>query len=789
MKTVAKNLIISLFFTVLAFVAPVREAQAAAVYTDSITFKIDSAKIVGNNLVFSIMFYRHIDDWRGGSGVQDTLMGDVDLYFWANNLVLNDKAHAVVSRKHPNIDHPQDFLKFGRVGYHAGRFHVKLAKNNGATSPQYIEIPYNTPVELCQLQLPLNHVDRNPGFRWDTTATGGFSNRGEPLLIAYKGDIIQNPDPAIVLEDYAKKVHVCEGDRTKIWAKGYSAGTLLNVSWLMSKDIAFTNPVRFTSNIVGTQVGTSQVHYSGNVTTPDGALRYEVSSMNVGQDSRVDTLMILDAPQWLDSMYFQCILTDPSLSVDTRKSVEGETQVIVRDSVFGWFAASDANKRADVATGHPVGASNRTDTVMKCPTGESYISFYFFGPDCGEDAELIGNEMTITYMTQDALANRKTGTVSLTSWAAETVVKAPNGRCLFRGTVNLPDTVTDVNVWVTSISTAKGCHNGAPYTQYDTVHIRDIEGNVNIKNSLVDMTVSSGEKMKLNTDYVYSGYELKTGLGSSLELSANPKYYQASSTPCTNPDGCADTITYKYDISTASGTCTMEIDQIVHISDWYYVAPKVFLEGPYNKVTQKMNTLLVDNGFFNNCAGNNYCSPYDNTVIKSLPVGKNVVDWVEISLRDINDVDIVVTKTSGLLLDDGTVCDTLGNPYVYFKNIDKDTKYYVVVNHRNHLLAKSANTTKISSSKASPTAMDFTQEPNVAGGKVILLDGNISLYGLYAGAVRGDIVISGADSKAISDNGGASGYINEDANLDGVVDGTDRKIAARNSAKESGIYY
>lgn len=783
MKTVAKNLIISLFFTVLAFVAPVREAQAAAVYTDSITFKIDSAKIVGNNLVFSIMFYRHTDDWRGTSTVQDTLMGDVDLYFWANNLVLNDNAHAVVSRKHPNIDHPQDFLKFGRVDYYARRFHVKLVKNNGATSPQYIEIPYNTPVELCQLQLPLNHVDRNPGFCWDTVATGGFSNRGEPLLIAYKGDIIQNPDPAIVLEDYAKKVYVCEGDRTKIWAKGYSAGTLLNVSWLMSKDIAFTNPVRFTSNIVGTQVGTSQVHYSGNVTTPDGILRYEVSSMNVGQDSRVDTLMILDAPQWLDSMYFQCILTDPSLSVDTRKSLEGETQVIVRDSVFGWFAASDANKRDDVATGHPVGASNRTDTVLKCPTGESYVSFYFFGPDCGEDAELIGNEMTITYMTQDALANRKTGTVSLRSWAAETAVQAPNGKCLFRGTVNLPDTVTDVNVWVTSISTAKGCHNGAPYTQYDTVHIRDIEGNVSIKNSLADTTVSSGEKMELNTDYVYSGYELKTGLGSSLELSANPKYYQASSTPCTDPAGCADTITYKYDISTASGTCTMEVDQIVRISDWYYVAPKVFLEGAYISAGKMSSYLTLMNLL-------PHTAPYktDNKYISQPNFPKSdIVDWLYVSIRKATDVTEIVAETSAFLLEDGSVCDTVGKPYVRFKNLNPNESYYIVISHRNHLIIKSAVTYTISKIKATPTTIDFTKKVNVAAADLKELESGI--YGMYAGDLDGDGLIGPADATTIIVTNGAMGYVTTDIDFDGATSISDRKILLNNNNKGSGLYY
>ena len=143
MKTVAKYLIISLFFTAFISFAPHREAKANVVYTDSITFKIDSAKIVGNNLVYSIMFYRHVDDWRGAGGLQDTLMGDVDLYFWMNDMVFNKDVFPTVSRKHPNIDHSQDFLRFERVDYYAGRFQVKLAKNTAAMVPKYIEIPYN----------------------------------------------------------------------------------------------------------------------------------------------------------------------------------------------------------------------------------------------------------------------------------------------------------------------------------------------------------------------------------------------------------------------------------------------------------------------------------------------------------------------------------------------------------------------------------------------------------------------------------------------------------------------
>lgn len=780
MKTVAKYLIISLFFTAFISFAPHREAKANVVYTDSITFKIDSAKIVGNNLVYSIMFYRHVDDWRGAGGLQDTLMGDVDLYFWMNDMVFNKDVFPTVSRKHPNIDHSQDFLRFERVDYYAGRFQVKLAKNTAAMVPKYIEIPYNTPVELCQIQMPLNYVDRNPGFRWDTVATGGFSNIGEPLEIAFKGDILQNPDPAIVLEDYAKKVYVCEGDRTKIWAKGFSAGEELSISWLMSKDKNFTNPVKFTSNITGTKVGTSQVHYTGSVITPDGTLSYEVSSMNVAKDSRVDTLMILNAPQWLDSMYFQCVLSDPSLSVGDRKSLEGETQVIVRDSIFGWFAASDPNNRADVVTGNPIGANNRTDTILKCPTGVSYVSFFFFGPDCGEDAEFIGNEMVINYMTQDALANRKLGSVNLTSWAVEAAVKAPNGKCLFRGTVNLPDSVSNVNVWVTSISTAKGCDNGAPYVLYDTVHIRDIEGDVNIKNSLADTTVSSGEKMELNTDYVYSGYELKSALGSLLELSTNPKYYQASSVSCTNPLGCADTLVYKYDISTPTGTCTMEVNQIIHISDWYYVAPKVFLEGAYMG-SGKMATYYLDNKLLP------YISPYDNSIsVTNFPAGKPIVDWVEVSLREASDVTQIVGVASAFLLEDGSICDTIGNPYLRFKNLNPSEKYSVVIKHRNHLIVKSKFPSNISAVPSAPTVFDLTDIANIAGDDAKQLDTGI--YAMYAGELQDNDLISAPDRIIILGMVGNAGYFDGDIDFNGVVSASDLNLYKKNSGKGSGLY-
>lgn len=77
----------------------------------------------------------------------------------------------------------------------------------------------------------------------------------------------------------------------------------------------------------------------------------------------------------------------------------------------------------------------------------------------------------------------------------------------------------------------------------------------------------------------FDSYTLKQPALGSINTSA--KTYTAPSASCSDPDGCRDTLVYKYTMNIGEGTdCQMEFQQVVNLSDWYYLKVKVFLEGP-----------------------------------------------------------------------------------------------------------------------------------------------------------------------------------------------------------------
>lgn len=200
---------------------PFKDAEAA-VFTDSLTFKIDSAKVEGNDLVYSIMFWRTNKDWTGGgiAGVQDTMLGNTDLYFRIEDVVFDKTDMPSILRHHPHVDlntagGTVNVLNISAL-YYAYRFAVKLTpKPSLAGATQTVGIPYNEPVELCQIRMKMANPTQNPGLVWDTPATGGQSTIGEPLILTLQGDIEYNPKKDIVLVDYSRRQYVCEGGGVK----------------------------------------------------------------------------------------------------------------------------------------------------------------------------------------------------------------------------------------------------------------------------------------------------------------------------------------------------------------------------------------------------------------------------------------------------------------------------------------------------------------------------------------------------------------------------------------------
>lgn len=721
--TLCKCLGISVFLHILLFCTQKTEA---AVYTDSLTFKIDSAKIEGDFLEYSVMFWRTNESWVGDNGKQDTLLGNTDLYFWLEDVVFDKNVAPQIVRKHADLDLNTAggfALMDIEARYYAYRFSIKVSpKENPMSNMRVVSVLYNQPVELCRVRLKMTNPNQNPGLEWDVKGTGGQSTIGEPLILALDGNIRLNPQKDIILVDNSHVQWVCEGGEAKIWAKGHSSGDGLKIAWYMAEDpdcvgAYNANPndaAKFTSNITGNLVS-GQVHVADFLNTAKwGNLRYHITCANDGLE-RVDTLHIFNVPISMDSIYFQCELSDASLSGAPRYSSNTangtdnqKTQLLVRDSLHGWFASSDPTLRDDGPGG--IGASDRTDTVMRCPSIGAVVSFYFFGPDCDADHQIIGSYMDVTYQWQDALGASDVDTYRVSSWEKVNGKNAPNGKCLYKGSVLLARELTDKLVWIRSISTEAGCNNGSSYRKFDTLYVKDLSQDQTLVATLTDTTLSAGESMTLRPGF--DSYTLKQPALGSVNTSA--KTYTAPATSCSDPDGCRDTLVYTYTMNIGEGAnCQMEFQQVVNISDWYYLSIKVLLEGAFTFAsgTNMYSDLSV---VFPRDGSMHYSSPYSLESCVSLPnIGGKIIDWIYVELRDPSNVGSILQvkdSISAFLREDGVVCNMEGKPYLKFKNLP-NSSYHVIIEHRNHLGIMSKDPIILTTSEANAIAnilVDFS---------------------------------------------------------------------------------
>jgi hypothetical protein len=181
------------------------------------------------------------------------------------------------------------------------------------------------------------------------------------------------------------------------------------------------------------------------------------------------------------------------------------------------------------------------------------------------------------------------------------------------------------------------------------------------------------------------------------------------------------------------------------------VAPKIFLQGPYNAGTQLMGdqlrsaNLLPTEEPFTGLGFTHYGSGGGETCAPSVftATGNNaIVDWVFLELRDKNNPATILASRSALLQKDGDVVDVDGVSPVDFHGRAVDN-YYLAVKHRNHLACRTANTVALSGAAAT---VDFSTNlalaykpvghPNEAlatlgGGK----------YGLWGGNANGDTFV------------------------------------------------
>lgn len=214
------------------------------------------------------------------------------------------------------------------------------------------------------------------------------------------------------------------------------------------------------------------------------------------------------------------------------------------------------------------------------------------------------------------------------------------------------------------------------------------------------------------------------------------------------------------------------------------LSPKAYLQGAYVNPNTGEETLMRDDlraaGLIPTT------SPYPDMLTCEATVFNTtgtdaIVDWVWVELRDATDNTIVITAQSALLQRDGDIVDVDGEGELLMNASIGD--YYVVVNHRNHLGAMSANTFTVD---YAATSVDFSNSATPTFGTNAQTDSGIpvGVVALWAGNANGDALVqySGIEpdtpnilSNVLNDAGNflnfptfvVNGYNNNDLDMNG----------------------
>lgn len=218
---------------------------------------------------------------------------------------------------------------------------------------------------------------------------------------------------------------------------------------------------------------------------------------------------------------------------------------------------------------------------------------------------------------------------------------------------------------------------------------------------------------------------------------------------------------------------------------------RVILEGAYNVDDQRMTTALCDVGYlpgqlpktlFGVATGSG--QPFSNSpwgydgeegvkddIEEFYP--ESTVDWVLVSLRTGISKASEIFKSAALLLDDGAI-----------RMLDKsltdlqEIEYYVVVEHRNHMIIMSPRPVPVIGNRLS---YDFSQSESyislLGHGQKELADGT---YAMFIGNIEHDDLgindINFSDVKMfLGSNGKHSSYFSADVDFDGDVNVKDQE--------------
>lgn len=210
----------------------------------------------------------------------------------------------------------------------------------------------------------------------------------------------------------------------------------------------------------------------------------------------------------------------------------------------------------------------------------------------------------------------------------------------------------------------------------------------------------------------------------------------------------------------------------------FQIGLKVFLEGAFmgSEMTTSLkgSNLIPSSHPYSGLPWN-----YDGLeTVSSIP--EDVVDWVLVELREsIGDastatVDKVIAQQAGLLLKDGSIINADECNYGNLKfSVSFTDNLYVVIYHRNHISAISANPILLFNGNGN---YDFRSgEFQVLEGSLGHKELSSGIWGLTAGDSNGDGEIDILDKQNVWDQeAGTVGYLNTDFSLDSQNDNKDK---------------
>jgi len=277
-----------------------------------------------------------------------------------------------------------------------------------------------------------------------------------------------------------------------------------------------------------------------------------------------------------------------------------------------------------------------------------------------------------------------------------------------------------------------------------------------------------------------------------------------------------DTGMYRLMVTDSKGCTRAFTEQIVYGTECSMVCAaletQVFLEGPFNTETGEMTTILNDLGYLPGQSPTTFFGrrtepgqPYTGVPFNHLGeegiewesmmrsennkyYSEDMTDWVLVSLRVDKNEEYETCTRAGMLMKDGSI-DFLEEDCCL---VDPSLEYYVVIEHRNHLLVMSPTPLPVvndsikfdfRSNRSFKQLLGFTQK-EVGDGINVMYAANGDQYQSDEAPV--DINVNDG-SAWLEQNGFNSSYYLMDFDLSGDINVDDRSIFLKNSGVFSDV--